>query len=65
MGQGDDGTVYIAVSNHDEVAGNVAIFALDPGTDRIRILADLKLVSTAAGNWWNGESQYKVHTFLQ
>jgi len=26
---------------------------------------DLKLVSTAAGNWRSGESQYKVHTFLQ
>ena len=65
MGQGDDGTVYIAVSNHDEVAGNVAIFALDPGTNRIRLLGDLKLVSTAAGNWRNGESHYKVHTFLQ
>lgn len=38
MGQGDDGTVYIAVSNHDEVAGNVAIFSLDPSTDRIRLL---------------------------
>lgn len=65
LGQADDGTVYIAVSNHDEVAGNVAVFALEPGADRMRVIGDLKSVSTAAGNWDEGESQYKVHTFLK
>jgi len=65
LGQTDDGTVYIAVSNHNEVSGNVAIFALDPGADQMRVLGDLKSVSLAAGNWDEGESQYKVHTFLQ
>ncbi len=65
MGQAADGTIYVAVSNHDEVAGNVAIFALDPSADRMRFINDLKSVSKAAGNWREGESQYKVHTFLQ
>ncbi|QMU57964.1 MAG: hypothetical protein GKR98_06985 [Boseongicola sp.] len=65
MGQSSDGTTFIAVSNHDEVNGNVAIFALDPGADRMRFVNDLKSVSTAAGNWHDGETQFKVHTFLQ
>jgi dipeptidyl aminopeptidase/acylaminoacyl peptidase len=65
MGQAENNTIYIAVSNHDEVAGNVAVFALDPGADRMRLVGDLKSVSMAAGNWRDGEGQYKVHTFLQ
>ena len=65
MGQAPDGTIYIAVSNHDEEAGNVAIFALDPGADAMRFVKDLKSVSEAAGNWRDGEGQYKVHTFFE
>jgi len=65
MGQAADGRVYIAVSNHDEVAGNVAIFALDPGAGALRFINDLKSVSQTAGNWREGEGQYKVHTFLE
>ena len=65
MGQAEDGTIYIAVSNHDEALGNVAIFALDPGADRMRFINDIKSVSEAAGNWMSGEGQYKVHTFLE
>lgn len=65
MGQAEDGTIYIAVSNHDEVLGNVAIFALDPGADRMRFINDIKSVSEAVGNWREGEGQYKVHTFLE
>ena len=65
MGQSEDGRIFVAVSNHDEVAGNVAIFVLDPETDRFRFITDLKSVSELAGNWEDGEGQYKVHTFLQ
>lgn len=65
MGQAEDGTIFIAVSNHDEVLGNVAVFALDPGADRMRFVNDIKSVSEAAGNWLEGEGQYKVHTFLE
>ena len=65
MGQSEDGTIYIAVSNHDEDEGNVAVFALDPVSKRMRFVNDLRTVSTIAGNWMEGESQYKVHTFLR
>ncbi len=65
LGQSDDGRIFVAVSDHEEVAGNVAVFAMDPDVDRFRFLTDLKSVSEAAGNWKEGEGQYKVHTFLQ
>ncbi|MBT8458858.1 MAG: hypothetical protein KJN60_04230, partial [Boseongicola sp.] len=65
MGQAEDGRIYIAVSNHDELYGNVALFALDPGADRMRFLSDIRSVSEAAGNWLEGEGAYKVHTFLE
>ncbi|MBT8476728.1 MAG: PD40 domain-containing protein [Alphaproteobacteria bacterium] len=64
MGQTADGRLYVAVSNHSESEGNVALFRMDPGADRFTYLTDLKSVSQAAGNWREGESQYKVHTFL-
>ncbi len=65
MGQADTGQIYIAVSNHSSEDGNVAIFRLDPATDRIVLVDDLRSVSERAGNWQPGERQYKVHTFLR
>lgn len=65
MGQADDGTIFVAVSNQDATAGNVALFALDPGAKAMRFVNDIKSVSEVAGNWLEGETQYKVHTFLE
>ena len=65
LGQGADDTVYMAVSNHQETEGNVAIFALDPGAEVPRLLGDVRAFSEAAGNWAEGEGQYKVHSFFQ
>ncbi len=65
LGQSNDGTLYVAVSDHKERAGNVAIFALDPEADRFRVLGDLRSVSKQAGNWEEDEGQYKVHSFLK
>lgn len=64
LGQTPDGKLYVAVSNHDEENGNVFLFALDPGASAFRVIGDVRSVSEAAGNWQDGESQYKVHTFL-
>lgn len=64
MGQTNDGTVYIAVSNHAEPGGNVAIFKFEPQRDKMTFVADLKSISEAADNWLPNENQYKVHTFL-
>ncbi len=65
LGVSSQGHVYVAVSNHYQPGGNVAVCKYDPVTDRITALGDLKAVSTAASNWMAAESQYKVHTFLQ
>ena len=65
MGQADDGTIYIAVSNHKQAGGNVAIFALDPGADVMRFVNDIRSVSESVGNWREDERQYKVHTFFE
>lgn len=65
MGQGDDGTVYIAVSNHDEVAGNVAIFALDLGTDRIRLLGRSEVGFYGRRQLAERREPLQSHTFLQ
>ena len=64
LGVASTGDVYIAVSNHNQPRGNVALFKYDTRAGQINLLDDLKSVSTAAGNWMAAESQYKVHSFL-
>ena len=58
------GRLHVAVSNHQQPGGNVALFRYDPHRRRMVSLGDLRSISAAAGNWMPGESQYKVHTFL-
>lgn len=65
MGKTRDGRIFVALSNHDEAAGNVALFELDPVRDRMVLLGDIRSVSMEASNWQADETQFKVHTFLQ
>jgi hypothetical protein len=64
LGVASNGRVYVAVSNHLSIGGNVAIYRYDPATSETALLGDIKSISSAAGNWMPNESQRKVHTFL-
>lgn len=65
IGTAQDGMIYVGVSNHDmDGAGNVALYRLDPATGRFTLLGDLQSASAEAGNWPDGESQHKIHTYL-
>jgi sugar lactone lactonase YvrE len=64
LGRGPNGKIYIAVSNHKRPGGNVLLYAYDSASGEMKVLDDIKAVSQRAGNWLEGESQHKVHTFL-
>jgi hypothetical protein len=64
LGRASNGRIYVAVSNHQQPDGNVAIYRYDPYANEMATLGDIKAISSAAGNWMTQESQYKVHTFL-
>ena len=64
IGAGSNGKIYIAVSNHAQPGGNVAVFAYSPEARAMALLGDLRSVSQRVDNWMEQESQYKVHTFL-
>ena len=66
IGRASNGRIYVAVSNHLQPGGNVALYRYDPSDGSLASLGDLQAISTAAGNWMAsaGESAYKVHSFL-
>ncbi len=64
LGSTSAGDVMIAVSNHQQPGGNVALFRFDPDADQMSLLGDIESISTDANNWMPNETQYKVHTFL-
>jgi hypothetical protein len=65
LGNDDDGNIYVAISNHlNYPDGNVAVFKYDPTENKMKLVDDIRSVSTAAGNWLSTENQQKVHTRL-
>jgi hypothetical protein len=64
LGQAPDGRIYLAVSNHEDPGGNVAVFAFDPGPKQMALVGDIEAVSSGVNNWISSDSQRKVHTFL-
>jgi hypothetical protein len=59
-----NGNVYVAISNHTENTGNVALFRYHTQTGTMHFINDIRSISTAAGNWLTGDTHYKIHSQL-
>lgn len=65
MGYHYNGNVYVAISNHDQDNGNVALFRYDVNADKMHFINDIRSISTAAGNWEPNDTHYKIHSELK
>ncbi|MCH6257216.1 hypothetical protein MLD52_11710 [Puniceicoccaceae bacterium K14] len=64
LGKASNGKIYFAASNHEHGNGNSAIYVYKPGEKLLHFIGDVAGASRKTGNWLEGESQFKVHTFM-